>query len=378
MTIEEVESLVASGGFDRYRGRQLFHWVQRKAARTIDEMKNLPVPLREWLKVNTTFGGVSSAPVVRQSADGSFKFLFELHDGKRVESVLMPDAKREYWTQCLSSQVGCAVDCKFCVTGFNGFFRQMRVDEIVDQVIFARRHLMEQEPGANYRNLVYMGMGEPLLNPDAVIQSIRVLTHVEGIDLSPKRITVSTSGIVPGMIQLAESGVGACLALSLNAPSQEERAAIMPITKKYPLSDVLDVCREYQFAKNKRVTFEYVLLAGVNDTVSHAAKLRDLVRSIPCKINLIPFNPSPLLPYGRPELTDIRAFAAVLSDANYSVSVRWSKALDVDGACGQLAGQQRNRPARPTAAVAAAALQEQAGDLDFFATVAADSAGEED
>ncbi len=368
---DEMAALLASAGFPEFRGRQLFHWVQKKAARSFDEMRNLPADLRAWLLENTRLGGVKSVAVTRRSADGSFKFLFELEDGRKVESVLMYDPKRNYWTQCLSSQVGCAVDCRFCVTGYNGFFRQMRTDEIVDQVLFARRHLLAEIPDANFRNIVYMGMGEPLLNTGAVIPSIRLLVDQEGQDFSPKRITVSTSGILPGMIELSESGVGACLAVSLNASNQQAREEVMPITGKYPLDELLRVCRDYPFSRHKRITFEYVLLAGVNDAPEHADELVVLLRPIPCKVNVIPFNPSPLLPYGRPSNEAVEAFVARLARANFTVSVRWSKALDVDGACGQLAGQHRQR--RP-AAVAASSPAD--GDLGFFAPAPSD--GDED
>ena len=376
LSSDELAALLESAGFDAFRAKQVFHWLQRRSARSLDEMKNVPKPIRDWLAENTVLGGVKEAVTTKTSRDGSTKFLFMLEDGKKVESVLMPDPKRAYYTLCLSSQVGCAVDCKFCVTGLNGFFRHMKADEIVDQVLYARRFLFENDPEANFRNLVYMGMGEPLLNPDAVIKSIRLLLDTEGVDLSSRRITVSTSGIIPGMIQLAEAGTGVCLALSLNAPSHEERAAIMPITKKYPLADVLDVCKNYKFGKHKRVTFEYVLLHGVNDTVDHAQRLAKLVRDIPCKINLIPWNPNPLLPFGRPEKEHIEAFSKVLQNFQFTVSVRWSKALDVDGACGQLAGQSRQRGgAKDSVAPESVAMPD---DLDFFATVAAEESGEEE
>lgn len=371
MTLPEMEALLASNGFAPYRARQLFHWIQRKGARSLDEMTNLPRDLRVWLAEHTELGGVAGVETVRTSADGSYKFLFRLDDDRKVESVLMPDARRGYWTQCLSSQVGCAVDCKFCVTGFNGFFRQMRADEITDQVLFARRHLLEERPGAVYRNLVYMGMGEPLLNTDNVLHSLRILTDHQGIDLSPRRITVSTSGITPGMIELADSGLNVKLALSLNATSQEQREAIMPITRKYPLQEVLDICRTRQFGRG-RVTFEYVILAGFNDGEKHARQMAGLLRGIRCKINLIPFNPSPLLPFERPDNDTIDRFARILTEANYTVSVRWSKALDVDGACGQLAGQHRQRRARPIPAADAAGSESPTGDLDFFAPVASE------
>lgn len=377
MSETEIVALLNGAGFQEYRGRQVYHWIQRQGVRSFDEMKNIPAPMRQWLAENTLLGGVKDASLVRESLDGSYKFLFELEDGRKVESVLMPDPEKRYWTQCLSSQVGCAVDCKFCVTGFNGFFRNMRVDEIVDQVLFAKRYLLERRPGSNYRNLVYMGMGEPLLNPDAVIASIRILTSSNGLDLSGRRITVSTSGIVPGMIQLAESGAGACLAVSLNAPTQEERAVIMPISKKWPIEEVLDVCRRYTFCKNKRVTFEYVMLAGVNDSLEHATKLKKLLRGISCKVNLIPFNPSPLLPYGRPDQETVQQFVESLYEAQFTVSVRWSKALDVDGACGQLAGQSRQRGGRRGEPPTENPKDEMPEDLDFFAVVAGDDDAEE-
>ncbi len=380
MSQNEMIKLVEDAGFEAFRGKQLFHWIFKQGARSLEEMKNLPQKMREWLQENTVLGGVKEAVALKKSADGSYKFLFLLEDDKKVESVLMPAASGKFWTQCLSSQVGCAVDCKFCVTGFNGFFRQMKVDEIVDQVLFARRHLKEDNPEANYRNLVYMGMGEPLLNPDHVIKSIQILTTHEGVDLSPRRITVSTSGIVPGMIQLAEAKTGALLALSLNAPTQHEREEIMPITKKYLLKDVMDVTYNYAFGKNARVTYEYVLLAGLNDSPEHAKKLREMLSVKPCKLNIIPFNPSPLLPYKRPTDEAVQSFVDEFRDAPFVVSVRWSKALDVDGACGQLAGQHRQRDGRkmPEPAQAKEAVASSLGDLDFFAPVAVESQEDDD
>lgn len=377
MTIAEIEELIVPAGFEKYRAAQLFQWLQRRGARSLQEMKNIPAALQQWLEANAELGGIATVATMKRSADGSYKFLFELDDGRKIESVLMPDPVRNYWTLCVSSQVGCAVDCKFCVTGLNGFFRQLRVDEIVDQILFSRRQLLTDQPEANFRNLVYMGMGEPLLNPDAVIKSIRILTHKDGVDLSPRRVTVSTSGIVPGMIQLAEAGTGVCLALSLNAPSQAEREIVMPITRKYPLNDVLNVCRKYQFGKHKRITFEYVLLHGINDREEHAHRLRKLVRGIPCKINLIPFNPNSALPFERPDREAVEQFSRILTEDHLTVSVRWSKALDVDGACGQLAGQFRQRrgavAAAPPENSAAAAVAEMPPDLDFFSPTETDS-----
>ncbi len=377
----EIEEMLVAAGFKAFRAKQVFHWVQKKSARSFSEMHNLPAPLLKWLEENTTLGGIFEVLAVNESADGSYKFLFALEDGRKVESVLMPNPKRNYWTQCLSSQVGCAVDCKFCVTGMNGFFRHMTADEITDQVLFVRRYLHERRPDAHFRNLVFMGMGEPLLNTAAVIKTIQILVAHAGIDLSPRRITVSTSGIIPGMEQLADADLGVGLALSLNAVSQEERERIMPITKKYPLADLLELLKHRRFGKNKRVTFEYVMLTGENDSMDHARRLVSLVKGLSCKINLIPFNPHPDLPYGRPDRGHVERFAQVLLDAALTVSVRWSKALDVDGACGQLAGDHRQRMgARGVDTVSRskdAAKVAFPADLDFFATVAAEDDEEE-
>lgn len=361
---EELTTLLDEAGFDAFRGKQLFHWLHVKYARSLDEMKNLPKPLRAWLAEHTELGGISSIADQRSSADGSTKFLFQLSDGKKVEGVLMPDHKRGYWTMCISSQVGCAVDCKFCLTGFSGFFRNMRVDEIVDQVLFGRRWLKDQHPQANFRNIVFMGMGEPLLNTDAVIKTIRLLLRNDGADFSPRRISVSTSGIVPGIDALGASGTNACIAISLNAPNQELREQIMPITRKYPLTELIEAVRRFPMKYGKRPIFEYVLLAGVNDRIEHAEQIVQLLRGMPCKINLIPFNPSPLLPYQRPEMPAVEAFTEYLVKRHFTVSVRWSKALDISGACGNLATDHRQRAGRPAPNPAPMPGDE----LGFFAT----------
>lgn len=332
-------------GEPAFRGRQLFHWVHKKGARSFDEMKTLSKGLREKLQISARLGGV--AKVVREipSEDGSVKFLFELWDGRKVESVLMPGttADRSKMSLCVSSQVGCAVDCKFCVTGKNGFFRHMSTDEIVDQALYARRWLADRNDGRSLRNMVFMGMGEPLLNTDAVLPAIRILTDMNGMDLSPRRITVSTSGILPGLEQLAASGTNVGLAISLNGTTQAERETIMPITKRWPLDELLAACRAYPLKQGARITFEYVLLAGVNDSDVHARRIAKMLHGIPSKVNVIPFNPDPSLPFERPDDARVESFAQILRDAHYTANIRWSKALDVSGACGQLAGQYRQK-----------------------------------
>jgi len=350
---DELALLLGDGGFEAFRAKQVFHWIQKKGVRSFDEMKNVSKDVRSWLEENAEFGGIEEGLSEKPSSDGSVKFLFQLRDGLKVESVLMPgsgqDASR--MTLCVSSQVGCAVDCKFCVTGANGFFRHMTADEIVDQALYARRYLAAAGGEERIvRNIVFMGMGEPLLNTANVIRAIGIVADHEGMDFSPRRITVSTSGILPGLEELAKADLGVGLAISLNSPTQEERERLMPITRKYPLPDLIEACRRFPARNNQRITFEYVLLKGVNDSRRHARAAIKLLHGIPSKINVIPFNPDPALPFERPDDETAEQFAQVFRDAHFTCSVRWSKALDVSGACGQLAGQHRQRAARPAPA----------------------------
>ncbi|MGF1572335.1 MAG: 23S rRNA (adenine(2503)-C(2))-methyltransferase RlmN [Sumerlaeia bacterium] len=350
----EFSAALAEAGFPAFRGKQAFQWVQGKALRDVNSMHTLPKPLREWMEPR--LGGVAGVETIKESADGSVKFLFNLRCGKRVETVLMPGAKVDVrkMTLCVSSQVGCAVDCKFCVTGKNGFFRQMSADEIVDQALYAIAHLAERERmlpntpgvirGRELRNIVFMGMGEPLLNTDAVIKAIQILTEPTGAALSPRRITVSTSGILPGLEQLAKANLGVGLAISLNGSTQEQREQLMPITKKYPLANLLAACQRFPLSGTKdQITFEYVLMAGVNDSVEDARRVALMLRGMAAKVNVIPFNPDKVLPYVRPGEEAILAFAEELKRHMSAVTVRYSKAQDVSGACGQLAGQYREK-----------------------------------
>ncbi|MCB2156829.1 23S rRNA (adenine(2503)-C(2))-methyltransferase RlmN [bacterium] len=342
---EDLIQFIEDAGFPAFRGKQVFHWLHRKGVRDIAAMKNLPADLRQWLIENTRLGGVDGIERALVSTDGSIKFLLRLRDGLKVEAVLMPGSgnNADKMTLCVSSQVGCAVDCKFCVTGMNGFYRNMTPDEIVDQVLITRAHLEQLDDGRFLRNIVYMGMGEPMLNPENVIASVRILTDQEGVNISNRRLTVSTSGIIPGLEKLAAADLGVGLAISLNSPTNAERQDIMPITRKYPLEDLLDTVARFPLRTRERVTFEYVLLGNVNDSAAHARQVAKLVKRVPCKVNVIPFNPDPALPYERPEDEAIANFQQILLDANLTASIRWSKALDVSGACGQLAGQSRQR-----------------------------------
>ncbi|PKO17617.1 23S rRNA (adenine(2503)-C(2))-methyltransferase RlmN [candidate division BRC1 bacterium HGW-BRC1-1] len=332
----ELQALAKDAGFPSFRGKQLHHWLYNKAAISLDEMKNLPAGFRDWLREHCELGHDSIASI-RESSDGSKKILYELSDGKIVESVLMPE--RDWFTMCISSQVGCAVGCTFCMTGFGGFQRQMTRAEILSQVLLSRKLVHGEFP----RNLVFMGMGEPMLNLDEVIPALNVLTEPDGIGMTPRRITVSTAGILPGIERLGEADLGVNVAISLNAADDRTRNEIMPINHRYPIASLLDACRRFPLQARRRVTFEYVLLNGVNDSPEDAWRLSQILRWMPCKINLIPWNPDPHLPFRRPEESSVRRFQEVLLSENHSVSVRYSKGLDVGAACGQLAGHWRGQ-----------------------------------
>lgn len=335
-TLRQLQELIKAQGFPAFRARQLYHWMYHRCARDFSEMHNISKEFRRWLEDNATLGHITILDE-RLSKDGSRKFVFQLYDGRLVESVLI---KEEGWnTLCVSSQVGCAVGCTFCLTGFGGYQRQMTRAEIVSQVLTVKRLLGEDEL---LRNLVFMGMGEPMLNLDEIIPALRVLTDPEGVAIAARRVTVSTSGIIPGIRRLGEADLGVSLAVSLNATKNSVRDVIMPINKVYPIEDLLEACRQFPLRPRRRITFEYVLLRDINDSVEDARQLARLLKGIPCKINLIPFNPDSRLPFDRPSPQRVEAFQQVLLDKHYTASIRYSKGLDIGGACGQLAAHWRD------------------------------------
>ncbi|MDP2961060.1 MAG: 23S rRNA (adenine(2503)-C(2))-methyltransferase RlmN, partial [candidate division Zixibacteria bacterium] len=263
--------------------------------------------------------------------DQTEKFLFELSDGKKIETVLMREKERV--TLCISTQVGCALNCIFCATGSMGFERNLSAGEIVDQIICAKEHLKEDE---KITNLVIMGMGEPLLNYENTLKAIRMIQSELGLSISAKRITLSTAGIVPQIYKLADEGLRIKLALSLNAPDDELRKKLMPITKKYPLSKVMEALKYYAEKTDTRITFEYVLIKDINDSKEQALELAKLVRGIPCKINLIPYNPVKNCPFKKPDEDSLQAFRDILYPRAPAVTLRKSKGEDIQAACGQL------------------------------------------
>ncbi len=335
MDLATMGALLAEGGFEPYRARQLYQWVYRRGADAIEAMGNLPKPLRAFLDGRARLGGVE---LVRAQgpAGGTQKLLMRTDDGRYIESVVMRDEGVGRTSLCVSSQIGCAVGCAFCLTGYGGFQRNLRIDEIVGQVLAAKKHaLAADEP---LTHVVFMGMGEPLLNLDAVIPALRLLVDPDGVGLSRRRVTVSTAGIVPGIERFGAANVGVGLAVSLNATTDATRARIMPINEKWPIGELLAAIARFPMEARRRVTVEYVLLNGINDTTEDAGRLVKLFQRLPVKINLIMFNPSPHLPAFAPAAEErLEAFAAVLSRANMTVTVRWSKGREIEAACGQLA-----------------------------------------
>ena len=332
-------------GEKRFRATQLFRWIHQRGAQDFDQMSDLAKSLRDKLK---GCAQVLPLPVVseHQSADGTVKWLFDVGAGNAVEAVFIPEDDRG--TLCVSSQAGCAVGCRFCSTGHQGFSRNLTTGEIVSQLWFAEHVLRKrfQTQDRVISNVVMMGMGEPLQNYSALVPALRVMLDDHGYGLSRRRLTVSTSGVVPMMDRLA-ADCPVALAVSLHAPNDALRDRLVPINRKYPLRELLAACQRYlERAPRDFITFEYVLLAGVNDEPEHARELVALVRDVPCKFNLIPFNPFPGAPFARPEEDRIRRFASILMESGLVTTTRKTRGDDVAAACGQLAGQVRDRTRR--------------------------------
>lgn len=337
MDLEEMERLVRGLGKERYRARQLFMWVYRKGATDFDVMTDLSKPFREELSRIARIGSVREVRRITSSDGSATKFLLELEDGRRVESVLIRDGARR--TVCLSCQVGCPLGCKFCATGRMGFERNLTAGEMLEQLLHIRRVLWEE--GEEVTNVVFMGMGEPLLNYEQVMKAVRLMRHEMGMSLGARRITISTAGIVPGMERLSEEGIPVGLAISLNATEDSTRTELMPINGKYPMKVLLKAAEDFSHRYKRRITFEYVLIHKVNDSPEHALKLAEVLKGIPCKVNLIPYNPIPEAPFERPPAERVLKFQEVLLSRNYTATLRDSKGRDIQAACGQLRASAR-------------------------------------
>jgi 23S rRNA (adenine2503-C2)-methyltransferase len=353
LPLERVGALVAALGERPFRARQLFRWLHQKGAASLDEMTDLPRALRAALAERAPLGALTRATEQR-STDGTIKWTWRTGDGKLVESVYLPEPDRR--TLCLSTQVGCAVGCTFCLTGTMGLARNLSAGEIVDQVHRANRRLVELGEGEGQRpltNLVFMGMGEPLANYRNLKVALDLLLCEDGPNFSHRHVTVSTSGLVPVMRRLGEE-TPVKLAVSLNATTDAQRDVLMPINRRYPLAELLAACRTFPVRNGRRITFEYVLLGGVNDTLDDARRLVQLVRGIPTKVNLIPYNENPGLGFAAPAPAQVEAFQDLLVGSNLTAVVRKNRGRDISAACGQLAaeggpGDPRRRAASPAA-----------------------------
>ena len=320
---------------ENFRVKQIWHWLYFHGVTNIDDMTSISIDLREDLK--KVF--ILKRPELDKeqcSTDGTRKWLIKLDDGNLVETVYIPENNRG--TLCVSSQVGCTLNCKFCHTGTQKLVKNLSTEEIVSQLMIARDQLKDWPANENRKisNIVFMGMGEPLYNYNSVKQAVEIFSDQEGIKLSTKRITLSTSGIVPQILEWGKE-VDTVLAISLHATNDKLRDEIVPINKKYPLEELIQACRDYPRSRNsRRITFEYVMLKGVNDSLDDAKALVDLIDGIPAKINLIPFNPWPNSPYECSSNNQIKKFGDFINDAGYSSPVRKTRGQDIMAACGQL------------------------------------------
>ena len=330
LELAELETLVESLGVRRFQARQIYRWVYRRGITEFSRMTDIAKPVRERLAEALRV----SIPVVRHrdvSADGTVKFLLALADGRLIESVFIPDTPKQ--TFCISTQVGCAMRCGFCLTGKMGLARNLTAGEIAGQArVLARELDLLERPF----NIVLMGMGEPLHNYDATMKALRMLAEEHGLAIPPRRITLSTVGVLPALERLATEPFMPNLAVSLHATTDELRERLVPVNRKYGLTDLLDACRRFPVRRRDRITFEYVLLKGVNDSPADARRLVKLLHGIRAKVNLIPLNEAAGIPFERPSDDRVNRFAAILADHGVTVMVRKSRGRDIRAACGQL------------------------------------------
>ncbi len=336
LTQEQLIAFVESLDQPSFRGRQILAWIYRPGVTTFDQMTDLAKEFRALLPAHATISRFEN-PVLETSADGTVKFGFLLHDGEMIESVLIPEEDRN--TLCVSSQVGCAMGCTFCLTGAMGFRRNLTTAEIVNQVCGVRDYMLATDKG-KLTNIVFMGMGEPLANLENLIDALSILTEQRGLDFSSRRITVSTCGLVPQMITLGEK-TNVNLAISLHAADDETRSRIMPVNLRYPLAELIQGCKQFPHKKRQRIMFEYTMLEGINDSDNDAMQLASLLGDIPCKINLLSLNETEESAYRSPGRARVLTFQKILRDQGYTTFIRQSRGADISAACGQLAGKKK-------------------------------------
>ena len=345
-TLNELENEVSP----KFRAKQIYEWIYKKGVKNFDEMLNLPMELRANLSENFYLDPVKCVKC-EESSDGSKKYLFELKDGKTIESVLLPMkdevadengkiSRHARYTICVSSQVGCKMGCAFCLTAKGGFVRNLTAGEIVGQILYIK--IANQIPYERRVNVVYMGMGEPLDNLANVAKAVQILKENDGLAIAPRRQTISTSGLATQIKKLGEMDLGVLLAISLHAVTDELRAKLMPINKAYNIASVMDAVRNFPIDMRKRVMFEYLVMGGVNDSPSDAKTLVKLLHGIKAKVNLIYFNPHEGSPYLRPSAENMVKFQDYLSAHGVTCTIRQSKGLDISAACGQLKERRKN------------------------------------
>jgi 23S rRNA (adenine2503-C2)-methyltransferase len=330
-TLEEMEAFISSLGKEKFRARQIMKWLYQKGSTSFADMTTLSHAFRDKL---AAIARIRRPQIVKiqKSKDGTKKALLRLEDGLLIESVLIPG--KSHWTICLSTQAGCAMGCEFCLTARQGFKRNLSPSEIAGQIISLRQETPE---GTDIKNIVMMGMGEPLANYKNTLQAINILTCDFGLGISNRKITVSTCGLSPQIIQLGKD-ICINLAVSLNAPDDATRNKLMPVNKKYPLEVLLDACRQYPMPGRRLLTFEYILIAGVNSSLRDAEKLANLLQGLRCKLNLIVFNEIPGSPFKSPPPEEVEAFQQMLIKKHYTAMIRVSRGSDILAACGQLSG----------------------------------------
>ena len=327
--ISELSAICIENKFPKFHGEQLYKWLYQKSVNDITKMSNIPDSLKIIINKKYKLNPLKIEKKLKSKNENTIKYLFETNDHKLIESVSMIDSGRH--TLCISSQIGCSVDCDFCATGKMGIIRNLNCGEIIQQLIS-----ISAERKQKITNIVFMGMGEPFLNYANVIKACKIINDPSGFNLSSKRITISTSGILPIMKQFILEKHKYKLAISLNASNNSDRDKLIPINKKWPIEDILDTIKDYKYQKYRPIMFEYVLINGVNDSIENAIELSNLLKKIHCKINIIPYNETEKN-YKRSK--NIEKFVTKLNEikSNYRVLIRWSKGQDIDAACGQLA-----------------------------------------
>ena len=329
LTLRELEALVTSFGEKPYRARQILNWLYQNPVSTFEEMTNLPKTLRTNIE-SVSYLSTLDTTTVKTAPDGTRKFLFTLQDGNKIESVLIPEKK--HLTICISTQVGCAMGCTFCLSGKDGLIRNLTPAEIVNQIYIIKNDFLEKEQTIN---IVFMGMGEPLANFNNTCKALRILTDPLGFNFPPRRITVSTAGLIPEIKKLGEE-LPVNLAISLNAATDSLRDVLMPINTRYPLEKLIKSASQAILPARKQITFEYILIDGINDSLKDARALASLLRGVRCKVNLIPFNEHQWGTYKRPTAQAVDQFRQHLTSKNLTVLVRYSKGNEIAAACGQL------------------------------------------